>query len=200
MPIGGYFCGLLISNAAVAIQTAAALKTIHTKRQEELIVQIKNGRETDYANFIAAQDINATGQATVRFIETCGGMMECVMEQGVTAVTEAAGLTVQAAADAAGIMRAEDVVAGATRMLGCWVYGNQLREWFVYHPPEILSEAPDAALNLFHASQELRGAILKLVDAYPCILKAAPNLMEVWQITAQTLPEAVSPVMPALSM
>lgn len=112
-------------------------------------MQIKNSRETDYANFIAAQDTNATGQATVRFIETWGGMMECVMEQGVTAVTEAAGLTVQAAADAAGIMRAEDVVAGATRMLGCWVYGDQLREWFVYHPPEILSEAPDTVLNLF---------------------------------------------------
>lgn len=65
--------------------------------------------------------------------------MECVMEQGASDVTEAAALTVQAAADAAGIIRDEDVVAGAARLLDCWAYGDQLREWFVYHPPEILS-------------------------------------------------------------
>lgn len=102
-------------------------------------MQFKHNKEKDYADFTAAQDTSVSGQAMVRFIETWSGMMECVMEQGASDVTEAAALTVQAAADAAGIIRDEDVVAGAARLLDCWAYGDQLREWFVYHPPEILS-------------------------------------------------------------
>lgn len=158
-------------------------------------MQIKNGKETDYADFIAAQDANATGQAVACFIETWGGMMECVIRQGVNDVTGAAGLTVQAAADAAGITRDEEVVAGAARLLDCWAYGDQLREWFVYHPPEILSGTPDAAQNLFYASQELRDAVPKLVDDYPCVLKTVPNLLEVHQMAAQTQPETAAPAM-----
>ncbi|WP_300820687.1 hypothetical protein [uncultured Oscillibacter sp.] len=102
-------------------------------------MRIKHDKEKDYADFTAAQNTSAGGQEMVQFIETWSGMMECVMEQGASDVTEAAALTVQAAADAAGIIRDEDVVAGAARLLDCWAYGDQLREWFVYHPPEILS-------------------------------------------------------------
>lgn len=80
-------------------------------------------------------------------------------------------------------------------MLDCWAYGNELREWFVYHPSEILLGTPNAALNLFYASQELRGAIPKLVDTYPYILKTAPNLLEVHQLATQTPPEAAASTM-----
>lgn len=79
-------------------------------------MRIKHDKEKDYADFTAAQNTNPGGQAMVRFIETWSGMMECVMEQGASDVTEAAALTVQAAADAAGITRDEDVVAGAARL------------------------------------------------------------------------------------
>lgn len=43
-------------------------------------MQIKNGKETDYADFTAAQNTNPSRNAMVRFIETWSGMMECVME------------------------------------------------------------------------------------------------------------------------
>ncbi|MDE6454561.1 MAG: hypothetical protein K2L38_01310 [Dysosmobacter sp.] len=158
-------------------------------------MQIKHDKEKDYADFTVAQSTSVGGQAMVRFIETWSGMMECVINEGASDVTEAAALTVQAAADAAGITRDEEVVAGAARLLDCWAHGDQLREWFVYHPPEILSGTPNAALNLFYASQELRDAVPKLVDAYPCILKTASNLLEVHQLAAQTPSEAAAPTM-----
>ncbi len=91
-------------------------------------MRIKHDKEKDYADFTAAQNTSAGGQEMVQFIETWSGMMECVMEQGASDVTEAAALTVQPAADAAGIIRDEDVVAGAARLLDCWAYGDQLRE------------------------------------------------------------------------
>ena len=119
--------------------------------------------------------------------------MECVMEQGASDVTEAAALTVQTAADAAGITKDEDVIAGAARMLDCWAYGDELREWFVYHPPEILSEQPNAAPR--YVSPKLRDAIPKLADAYPCILETAPDLLGVYQLAAQIPLEAAAPTM-----
>lgn len=156
-------------------------------------MQIKNGKETDYADFTAAQNTNPSRNAMVQFIETWSDMMECVMGQGASDVTEAAAFTVQAAADAAGITRDEDVIAGAARMLDCWTYGDELREWFVYHPPEILSEQPNAALR--YVSPKLRDAIPKLADAYPCILETASDLLDVQQMITQTQPEAVAPTM-----
>lgn len=156
-------------------------------------MQIKNGKETDYADFTAAQNTNPSRNAMARFIETWSGMMECVMEQGASDVTEAAAFTVQAAADAAGITRDDEVIAGAARMLDCWTYGDELREWFVYHPPEILSEQPNAAPR--YVSPKLRNAVPKLVDAYPCILKTAPDLLDVQQMITQTQSEAAAPTM-----
>lgn len=156
-------------------------------------MQIKNGKEADYADFTTAQNTSNGGQTMVRFIETWSGMMECVMEQGASDVTEAAALTVQTAADAAGITKDEDVIAGAARMLDCWAYGDELREWFVYHPPEILSEQPNAAPR--YVSPKLRDAIPKLADAYPCILETAPDLLGVYQLAAQIPLEAAAPTM-----
>lgn len=78
-------------------------------------------------------------------------------------------------------------------MLDCWAYGDELREWFVYHPPEILSEQSNAAPR--YVSPKLRDAIPKLADAYPCILEAAPNLLEVQQAITRTQPEASAPAM-----
>ena len=156
-------------------------------------MQIKNGKETDYSDFTAAQNANPSRNAMVRFIETWSGMMECVMEQGASDVTEAAAFTVQAAADAAGITRGGDVITGAARMLDCWAYGDELREWFVYHPPEILSEQPDAAPR--YVSPKLRDTIPRLADAYPCILETALDPLEVHQPTAQTPPEAAASTM-----
>ena len=154
-------------------------------------MKIKHDKEKDYTDFTAAQ--NASGQAMVRFIETCSGMMECAMEHGAAGVTETAGLTVRAAAKAAGISRDEDVLAGAAMLLNCWAYGDELREWFVYHPPEILSGQLDAAPR--HVSQELYDAIPKLVDAYPRILETTPDLLGGQQVVNQAQPEATHPVM-----
>ena len=158
-------------------------------------MQIKYGRENDYADFSHKQNQTADGRAMVQFMEVWSGMMECVLEQGVADVSETACLTVQAAADAAGISRDDAVLAGAAKLLDCWTYGDQLREWVTYHPPEILSEHPNVASNLWHASQELRDAVPKLADAYPCILETAPNLLEAHQMAAQAQPEAACPTM-----
>lgn len=156
-------------------------------------MKIKHDKEKDYADFTAAQNASTSRQAMVRFIETWSGMMECAMEHGDAGVAETACLTVRAAAKAAGISRDEDVLAGAAMLLDCWAYGDELREWFVYHPPEILTEQPDAAPQ--YGSPELRNAIPKLTDAYPCILKTAPDLLEVQQMNTQTPSEAATPAM-----
>lgn len=158
-------------------------------------MEIKYGKENDYADFSHKQNQTADGRAIVQFIEVWSGMMECVLEQGEADVSEAACLTVQAAADAAGISRDEDVLAGAAKLLDCWAYGDQFREWVMYHPPEILSKHSNVASNLWHASQGLRDAVPKLADTYPCILETAPDLLEVHRMAAQAQPEAACPTM-----
>ena len=75
-------------------------------------------------------------------------------------------------------------------MLDCWAYGDRLREWFIYRPSEILTENPDITRNLFFASQELRDAVPKIVDAYPCILETAPDLLKVCQMAADSQQES----------
>lgn len=122
-------------------------------------MQIKYGREKDYADFSHKQNQTADGRAIVQFMEVWSGMMECAAEQSGADLSETACLTVQAAADAAGISRDEDVLAGAVKLLDCWAYGDQLREWIMYHPPDILSERPDVASILWYASQELLDAV-----------------------------------------
>ncbi len=158
-------------------------------------MQIKYGREKDYADFSHKQNQTADGWAIVQFMEVWSGMMECAAEQSGADLSETACLTVQAAADAARISRDEDVLAGAVKLLDCWAYGDQLREWIMYHPPDILSERPDVASSLWYASQELLDAVPKLVDAYPCILETAPDLLEVHRMAAQAQPEAACPTM-----
>ena len=158
-------------------------------------MKIKHDKEKDYADFTAAQNASTSRQAMVRFIETWSGMMECAMEHGDAGVAETACLTVRAAAKAAGISRDQDVLARAAMLLDCWAYGDQLREWIMYHPPEILSEHPDVASSLWLVSQELLDAVPKLADAYPCILETAPDLLAVHRMAAQAQPEAACPTM-----
>ena len=133
-------------------------------------MQIKYGRENDYADFSHKQNQTADGRAIVQFIEVWSGMMECAAEQSGADVSETACLTVQTAADAAGISRDEDVLAGAAKLLDCWAYGDQLREWVMYHPPEILSEHPDVASSLT-ASCKTPGRGNKWTDDELAILK-----------------------------
>lgn len=49
-------------------------------------MQIKHDKEKDYADFTAAQNTNASGQAMVQFIETWSGMMECMIDEGASNV------------------------------------------------------------------------------------------------------------------
>ena len=156
-------------------------------------MQIKYGMEKDYADFSMRQNQTADGRALVQFMELWSGMMECAIDHGVTDITEITALTVQAAADAAGISEDRLVIEGASKMLDCWAYGDRLREWFIYRPSEILTENPDITRNLFFASQELRDAVPKIVDAYPCILETAPDLLEVCQMVTDGQQESSVP-------
>jgi len=159
------------------------------------LMQIKYGMEKDFADFSLKQSQTADGRTVIKFIETWSGMMECAVEHGADNVTEAAGLTVRAAADAAGVSKDEIVVTGAAKMLDCWAYGDGLKEWFMYRPPEILTGNPDIAQDLWYASQGLCDAIPKIVDAYPCILDTAPDLLEVRQIVMDGQRENTFPIM-----
>jgi len=165
------------------------------KTKKERNMKIREGMEQRYAEFIASQNATAEGQALVQFMETWSGMMECAVEHGADNVTEAAGLTVQAAADAAGVSKDEVVVTGAAKMLDCWAYGDGLKEWFMYRPPEILNGNPNIAQDLWYASQGLCDAIPKIVDAYPCILDTAPGLLEVRQMVMNGQQENTFPIM-----
>ena len=44
-------------------------------------MQIKYGREKDYADFSLKQSQTANGWAIVQFVEVWSGMMECAAEQ-----------------------------------------------------------------------------------------------------------------------
>lgn len=157
---------------------------------------IKNGMEQRYAEFTASQDKTADGQALVRFVETWSGMMECAVQHGAENIPEAAGLTVQAAAADAGITEDRAVVEGAAMLLECWSHGRGLREWYLYHPPEILGANPDG-LELFYSSQGLRDAVPAIVEAYPCIRETAPEILEAYQVLSPSQTEHDAP---ALSM
>lgn len=158
-------------------------------------MQIKYGMEQDYADFSARQNRTSDGRALVQFMEVWSGMMECAIDQGVTDLSDTADLTVQAAADAAGISEDSLVIEGASKMLDCWAYGDRLQEWFTHRPPEILSEKPDLGMNLWYASQDLLDAVPKIVDAYPCILETAPNLLAVHQAVTLEPQENTFPTM-----
>ena len=160
-------------------------------------MQIKEGMEQRYAEFTASQNETAEGQALVRFVETWSGMMECAVKHGAENIPEAANLTVQAAAADAGITEDSAVIEGAVKLLECWSHGRGLREWYLYHPPEILSAGPDTALESFYASQGLRDAVPAIADAYPCILETSPDFLEAHRIAVSSEPEYAAP---ALSM
>ncbi len=158
-------------------------------------MEIRKGMEQDYAAFTASQNTTADGQALVRFMETWGGMMECAITHGADDITEAAGLTVQAAAEYAGLSGDGAVVEGAEKMLEFWSYGHGLEEWYMYRPPEILTENPDVASGLWYASQGLREAVPEIADAYPCILDTAPNLLSVCRMVMDGQQESAFPTM-----
>lgn len=158
-------------------------------------MQIREGMEQHYAEFTAHKSTTAEGQALVQFMETWSGMMECAVQHGAENVTEAAALTVQAAARSAGLTEDSSVMEGATKMLDCWSYGRGLREWYLYHPPEILRADPDAALELFFSSQGLSDAVPAIVEAYPCILETAPDILEVHRIVSPSQMEHDAPTL-----
>lgn len=158
-------------------------------------MKIREGMEQRYAEFAASQNKTAEGQTLVRFIETWSGMMECTVDHGAENIPEAASLTVQAAAANAGLTEDCAVIEGAVKLLECWSYGRGLREWYLYHPPEILRSDPDTALELFYVSQELRDAVPAIAEAYPCILETSPDLLEAHRIVASCKLEHDAPTL-----
>lgn len=58
-------------------------------------MQIKYGRENDYADFSHKQNQTADGRAIVQFMEVWSGMMECVLEHGEANVSETACMIVR---------------------------------------------------------------------------------------------------------
>ena len=160
-------------------------------------MQIKEGMEQRYAEFAASQNETAEGQALVRFVETWSGMMECAVEHGAENIPEAANLTVQAAAADADLTEDSAVIEGAVKLLECWAHGRDLREWYLYHPPEILRADPNTALDLFYSTQELCDAVPAIVESNPCIRETSPDILEAYRILS---PSRIEHDAPTLSM
>lgn len=143
-------------------------------------MKIKEGMEQAYANFIAEHQTSESDRALLGFMETWSGMMECAVDLGADNITEIAKLTVQPAAAAAGIMDDEDAGAGAAQLVKYWEHGEDLEEWSVYHPPEILTE--NRSPDLWGMSPETLDVLPELVNAYPCIQDAYPDILEQRQV------------------
>ncbi len=158
-------------------------------------MQIREGMEQRYAEFAASQNATAEGRALVQFMETWSGMMECAVEHGADSITDAAALTVQAAAKSAGLSEDSAVIEGAAAMLDCWSYGRGLREWYLYRPPEILDANPKCLLDIFSVSRELCSAIPAITEAYPCILETSPDLLDAHRNAVQAQLEHHCPTM-----
>lgn len=138
-------------------------------------MKIKEGMEQAHADFTAEHQTSESGQALLGFMETWSNMMEYAVDLGADNITELAELTVQPAAMFAGIMDDESVEAGAAQLVKCWGHGEELEEWSVYHPPEILTE--DRSLDLRGMSPETLDVLPELVDAYSCIQDTYPDIL-----------------------
>ncbi len=139
-------------------------------------MKIKNGMEQAHANFTTEQQTTENGQALLNFVEAWSGMMEYAVSLGADDITQLAALTVRPAAASTGIVDDGSIISGAEQMARCWAYGEELTEWCIFHPPEILSE--DHHLDLWEMSPETLNTLPELVQAYPCILDAYPNILE----------------------
>ena len=90
-------------------------------------MQIKEGMEERYQRFLAVNNQNAYGRAGVKLVQVWGGMMEKVMEHGLT-VADAAEITSDAADLAVG-------ASGTLHAAGCvvlqryWAHGGELKAW-----------------------------------------------------------------------
>lgn len=138
-------------------------------------MKIKEGTEQAHADFTAEHQASESGRHLLGFIETWSSMMEYAADLGADHITELAELTVQPAAMSAGITDEENVAVGAAQMTKCWRYGEDLEEWNVYHPPEILTG--DRSPDLWRMSPETLDVLPELVDAYPCIQDAYPDIL-----------------------
>ena len=112
--------------------------------------------------------------------------MEYAVSLGADDITLLAALTVRPAAASTGIADDVSVKTGAAQMARCWAYGEELTEWVIFHPPEILSE--NHHLDLWEMSTEMLDTLPELVQAYPCILDTYPDILEQQQsvMDAQT--------------
>lgn len=143
-------------------------------------MKIKEGMEQSYADFTTEHQSSESGRTLLGFMETWSSMMEYAVDLGADNITELAELTVQPAAASAGIMDDESIAAGAAQMTKCWRYGEDLEEWSVYHPPEILTG--DRSPDLWGMSPETLDILPELVDAYPCIQDVYPDILEQRQV------------------
>ena len=149
-------------------------------------MKIKNGMEQTHANFTTEQQTTENGRALLNFVEAWSGMMEYAVNLGADDITLLAALTVRPAAASTGIADDVSVKTGAAQMARCWAYGEELTEWVIFHPPEILSE--NHHLDLWEMSTEMLDTLPELVQAYPCILDTYPDILEQQQsvMDAQT--------------
>lgn len=143
-------------------------------------MKIKEGMEQSYADFTTEHQSSESGRTLLGFMETWSSMMEYAVNLGADNITEIAELTVQPAAASAGIMDGEGAEAGAAQLVKYWGHGEDLEEWSIYHPPEILTE--DHSPDLWRMSPETLDILPELVDAYPCIQDAYPDILERRQV------------------
>lgn len=143
-------------------------------------MRIRPGEENAYTEFAAEQSASGSGQMMLEFMETWSSMMEYALDQGVGDTSEIASITVQAAADEAGVTEDSVVVDGGSHLLQFWAHGEGLKEWLGYRPPEgILNGLSTASMDVWYASQELLDVLPDMVEAYPSILQSAPDILTV---------------------
>ena len=139
-------------------------------------MEVKKGMEQAHANFTAGQLTSENGRALLGFMEAWSGMMEYAVDLGADNITQLAELTVRPAAAAAGITNDKSIEAGAAHMVKCWIHGDKLAEWSIFHPPEILTE--DHRQDMWAMSPATLNSLPELVEAYPGIQDSCPDILE----------------------
>lgn len=90
-------------------------------------MEIKQGMRQEYERYVSAHSQNPYYQGAVKMMEIWGGMMEKVMEHGLT-VEAAAEITSDAAQIGAGASGAS-YIAGRAALQRYWVHGDELKAW-----------------------------------------------------------------------
>ena len=119
--------------------------------------------------------------------------MEYAVSLGADDISRLAELTVRPAAVSAGIVEDESIEAAAAQMVKCWAYGEELTEWSLFHPSEILSE--NCWPDLWEMSPETLDALPELMQAYPCIQDAWPDILEQRQMVMDNQSDGFCPQM-----